>query len=348
MSKILLIGPRQNKHNTHDTGGISILFELLIADLSKQNIQFTVIDTLKANYLSRINMFISIISLLMKNIRKHEHISIHATLNSFLVLAPMVIIFAKIFSKKTSLRKFAGSFHEDYHNTNFIIKFLIRWVLKHTDYIFFETKYLVKNFKIYNKNTFWFPNVRDAQIKIEKTRTFNKRFIYIGSINEEKGIDELCEVIPQLDDTYTFDLYGPINMKNTKYSIDYFKSLNINYKGALPSNNVLQTMDKYDVLVLPSHREGYPGVIIEAFALGIPTIATKLLGIMEICEHNKNALLIDVQEPTQLLNAVKSLNQLNYTPLHKESFYTFKNFNSTFQTKRYLEKINLRKKVINA
>jgi len=35
MSSILLIGPRQNKHNKNDTGGITILFELLITDLKK-------------------------------------------------------------------------------------------------------------------------------------------------------------------------------------------------------------------------------------------------------------------------------------------------------------------------
>ena len=49
MSSILLIGPRQNKHNKNDTGGITILFELLITDLKKNNIEFTVIDTLKVN-----------------------------------------------------------------------------------------------------------------------------------------------------------------------------------------------------------------------------------------------------------------------------------------------------------
>jgi len=37
MSSILLIGPRQNKHNKNDTGGITILFELLITDLKKNN-----------------------------------------------------------------------------------------------------------------------------------------------------------------------------------------------------------------------------------------------------------------------------------------------------------------------
>ncbi len=340
MSKILLIGPKQNRYNKNDTGGITILFELLISELIQKKIDFSTIDTLKANYNNNIFMFPKIILALIKNIRKHEHISLHATMNSFLVLSPIIIILAKIFSKKTSLRKFAGSLDKVYNNSNFFKKFVIRTIIKHTDTVFFETKYLVNTFKKYNKNTFWFPNVRDANIQIKKVRKFKKRFVYIGSINEEKGIDELCEVIRKLDKSYTCDLYGPIKYTNEKYSIEYFKKIGVNYKGPLNSNDVLKVMDRYDVLVLPSHREGYPGIIIEAFALGIPVIATKLQGIMEMCTDNKNALLVDVKKTQQLLEAIKSIDNTKYDHLHKEAVKTFSNFNSNIQTDLFLEHIN--------
>lgn len=341
MPKILLIGPKQNKYNQSDTGGVTILFELLLSELRQEEINFSTIDTLKANYNNSLMMFPKIILALIKNIKKHDYISLHATMNSFLILSPIIIITAKIFSKKTSLRKFAGSFNDIYNNSNFFKKILIRLILKHTDIVFFETKYLVNTFKKNNQNTFWFPNVRDANIQIKKVRKFKKRFVYIGSINEEKGIDELCEVINRLDKSYTCDLYGPIKFKKEKYSVAYFKKIGVNYMGAVNSNDVLSVMDQYDVLILPSHREGYPGVIIEAFALGMPIIATKLLGIMEMCEHNKNALLIDVQQPLQLLAAIKSIDQKLYTHLHKESTKSFINFNSKTQTNLFLEKLNL-------
>ena len=340
MSKILLIGPKQNKYDQKDTGGVTILFELLISELLRQEISFSTIDTLKANYNNSLIMFPKIILALIKNVKKHDHISLHATMNSFLLLAPIIIILAKIFSKRTSLRKFAGSMDEVYNNSNFLKKCIISSILKHTDTVFFETKYLVNTFKKYNKNTFWFPNVRDANIQTNKIREFKKRFIYIGSINKEKGIDELCEVINKLDKSYTCDLYGPIKYKSEKYSIKYFKKIGINYKGSLNANEVLETMNQYDVLVLPSHREGYPGVIIEAFSLGIPIIATKLSGIMEMCEDNKNALLIDVKQPKQLLTAIQSIEKELYIKLQKESAKSFMNFNSKIQTDLFLERIN--------
>ena len=340
MLKILLIGPRQNKYDSTDTGGVTILFELLISELIHQKINFTVIDTLKANYGSNFKMFFKIIPMLIKNIRTHDHISLHATMNSFLSLTPIIIILAKLFSKTTSLRKFAGSFNDVYHDASFIKKNFMRFILKNTNYVFFETKYLVREFKVYNSNTFWFPNVRDESIQTTKTRSFNKRFVYIGSINAEKGIDELCEAINQLDSSYTCDLYGPIKFKNEKYSIKYFNKININYCGTLNSNEVVKTMDKYDILILPSHREGYPGVIIEAFALGIPIIATKLQGIMEMCKNDKNSILIDIKEPQQLLLAIQSIDNQKYQHLQKGAIQAFSNFNNNEQTILFLNSIN--------
>ena len=341
MPKMILIGPKQNRYDKNDTGGVTILFELLISELQQKKINFSTIDTLKANYKNSPTMFPKIILALIKNIKSHEHISLHATMNSFLILSPIIIILAKVFSKTTSIRKFAGSLNEVYNDSNFLKRFIIRSILRHTDIVFLETKYLVNTFKKYNKHTFWFPNVRDANIQMKKAREFKKRFVYIGSINEEKGIDELCEVINKLDKSYICDLYGPIKYKNEKYSIEYFKKIGVNYKGALNSNDVLKTMDRYDVLILPSHREGYPGVIIEAFALGIPIIATKLLGIMEMCEDNKNALLIDVKQPQQLLKAIKRIDKKLYSNLHKEAIKSFVHFNSNIQTDLFLERINL-------
>ena len=98
-------------------------------------------------------------------------------------------------------------------------------------------------------------------------------------------------------------------------------------------------MDNYDVLILPSHREGYPGVIIEAFALGMPVIATKLPGIMEMCENNKNALLIDIKNSQQLVQAIHSIDNEKYQVLHSHAQKSFENFNSFYQTDLFLKRI---------
>jgi glycosyltransferase involved in cell wall biosynthesis len=339
MSKILLIGSRNNKFDKNHTGGVSILFELLIYELMKRKIDFTIIDTLKANNGNGVKTFFNTVYQMTKHASRHDYIALQASPNSFLYLAPIAILISKLFRKPLSIRVFAGNFFEKYKNYGFLKKFIVRFALKNTDDLFFELKSLVDEAKKYNQNTYWFPNVRDDSIQKFSKRTFRKRFVYIGSINQEKGIDELCEVIQNLNDDIICDLYGPLKFKNEKYSESYFKEMNISYKGPLKEEDVLKTMNQYDVLVLPSHREGYPGVIIEAFSQGLPVIATKLLGILEMCTHEVNAILIDVKSPQQLLEAMLSMNEESYLSLHEGAKKAFSNFSSSTRTDFFLEKI---------
>ena len=339
MFKILLIGSHQNKYDLNHIDGISILFELLITELKNRNISFETIDTLVKNNGGKLKTLFFTNYRLLKKIRNFEHISLHGTTNSFLFIAPLLLLLTSLFNKTVSIRFFTGNFGDKYHQSNFIKKLLLRIILKKSDIIFFELKHLVSEFKAFNPNTYWFPNVRDQNIKKNKIRTFNKRFVYIGSINEEKGIDTLCETIKKLGSNITCDLYGPIKYEQEKYSFKYFKEQGINYKGSLKPEEVQNTMDNYDVLILPSHREGYPGVIIEAFALGMPVIATKLPGIMEMCEDNKNALLIDIKNSQQLVQAIHSIDNERYQILHNHAQKSFENFNSFYQTDLFLERI---------
>jgi len=337
MSKILLLGALTNKHDPSKTGGVVVLFELLMKELEVRNINFEVIDTLVENYQNSLVALLSVILQLIKKIHKCEHVSLQATTNSFIFIGPIMVIIAKLFSKTTSMRKFAGDFDKVYEKSGFIKKYLIRFVLKNTNVNFFETKYLVDYFTKFNSHTYWMPNVRERTLTMSAPRTFHKRFIFIGTINPEKGIDEICSIAERLDSDFVLDIYGPI--LDTKYNNTYFQEHGVNYKGALVASDVIHTLNRYDVMILPSYREGYPGVIIEAFSLGIPVIATKLEGIMEMVQNQSNGILIDVKNSEQLLDAMESINDEKYKTLHENAMKSFDMFDSSKQTSLFLERI---------
>lgn len=339
MTKLLLIGPLSNKNDETNIGGVTILFELLLSELRTKKIEFDVIDTLKDNYPNAAVAFFASAFKLIVKFRKYDHVSLQASNNSLMLLGPIMVLLSKIYNKKISMRKFAGNLDVAYEKSNFLKKMLIRYVLKNTDINFFETKYLIDYFYTFNSNTYWFPNVRQQILIPQMPRKFNKRFIYIGTINKEKGIDEIIEMIDQLDDDYTLDLYGPI--LESKYEEIQFEESKVNYCGHLHPENVLATLNTYDVLILPSYREGYPGVIIEAFSLGIPVIATKLQGIMEMVQDGMNGLLIDVKESSQLKNAIESINHEKYAVLSENALKSFSNFNSEEQTNLFLKRIGI-------
>ena len=331
--KILLLGPKYAKDSSL-VGGVVVLFEQLLEDLQTQNITYHVIDTNGKNYPNKISTYLQVITNFFKTYKKYDHISLHGTVSDYMFLAPIVIFFAKRSKKSVSLRKFAGGFADYYNQGGYFRQKVIKYIIKNADINFFETKELVAFFKKFNKKTFWFPNVRKCVSSDFEPKEYEKKFIFIGGINKEKGIDELMQVSNRLDKDYTIDLYGKIF--ESDYTKDELLKSNLNYKGILKPNEVVDVIKKYDVLVLPSHREGYPGVIIEAFMAGRPVLSTTLPSIKEMVQNRQNGVLVEPKNIDSLFEGFIYFDSKNYSNLAQKSFNSFKEYDSLIQTKKFL------------
>jgi len=106
--------------------------------------------------------------------------------------------------------------------------------------------------------------------------------IYIGRDSYEKGIDILRDIESKINGNvvYCTDLEWKETMLELKAS---------------------------SVLVVPSRMESIPQVIKEAFFLNIPVVATEVGGVPELIEHEKNGILVNPNNPDQLLNSVNEL-----------------------------------------
>lgn len=336
MFKLLLIGPRTNKKDPSRTGGIIVLFEDLLSQCKAMNINFEVIDTNKANYSNKIIAYMYILFYSIMKTSKATHVSLHGTANDYMLIAPVVVFFSKLFEKHISLRKFAGNFDVLYNKSSYIQKRIIDYALRKSDVNFFETKYLVEKFKSQNKCTYWFPNVR-KNTNFTVGKIYQKKFVFLGHVSKEKGIMELLNASKLLDDSYTIDIYGSLIDDIKKIN---FHEYNVNYKGTLTPGDVQQTFSGYNILVLPSYREGYPGVIIEALSVGLPIIATNLEGIKEMV-NDKSSILIDPKNTSQLKEAIESFNEKNYIKKSAFALKQFENFDSDKQTEKFLKKIGI-------
>jgi glycosyltransferase involved in cell wall biosynthesis len=332
-SKILFLGPRFNKNDTQRVGGAVVLFENILKYCQINQIEILIIDTNKRNYLNPLLAYCSIIWQLVRQQKHCNHISLHSS-RDYIFLGLAIIIIGKLFGKTISLRKFGGNAEATYSASNAMKKKLLYFIFSKMDVLFFEMKHLVAFFTSINPNTFWFPNVRWREFTPNLPRTFNKRFVFISHIKHTKGIDEILEVSNHLDESYTIDIYGPI--REEKYTDEYFKNYRANYKKPLESNEVLTTLNNYDVLLLPSYKEGYPGIIIEAYSIGIPIISTTLPGLLEITDQYQTGLLIEPKNTDELLHAISYYNELNYPSMADAAYKKFDYFDSNIQTKRFL------------
>ena len=318
---------------TTSYGGVLVLFNDFITHLKKNRIDHTVIDINSSKY--KVISFIIINFKILLNLNKHSHVSLHGTARNFLLLGPILVIYCKLFNVKLSLRKFAGNFDVIYQESSYVKKNILAFILTNSNCVFFETKYLVDFFIKFNKNTYWFPNVREKS-KYRTKLDYSSKFIYLGNIQEEKGMDDLLKLTNLLSDDYVIDLYG--NIRENKY--DYIRKLQdpiVSYRGIINPSEAQKIISEYDVLILPSYREGYPGVIVEAFSVGVPVVATNLKGISEIVKNGISGILVPTNNPLKLADAMRDFDSKNYIKFSHEAKKSFIDFDTSIQTAKMLK-----------
>lgn len=95
---------------------------------------------------------------------------------------------------------------------------------------------------------------------------------------------------------------------------------------------------KIDILVIPSHWEGMPVLLLEAWAYGIPVVCTKVPGIEELAIDMSNCLLAEAKNPLDL--------SLNFMEIHnspEKILNIVKNANTTviqFNIKYFIKNLN--------
>jgi len=338
MSRLIIIGPVAHAKYPSSIGGASRLFEVLIEYIKKSKSQAIVIPINKFNlkFIGKILNMIYIFIILFIKVRKYEVIMINVSQGGILNLFPLMFRFSKIMKKKLVIRAFGSDLLETIEKSSRKRKLLMN--LKKTDLVLVESKDLVSKVREYNTNVIWFPNCRKRlDYKPAVQRSFNKKFVFIGQVKISKGVNEILEVFDQLPDNYYLEIYGPVveekmsGIKNDK-----------RYKGVLNPEQVIEVLKNSDILLLPTwyEGEGYPGVIIEAYNMGVPCITTYWRQIPEIVEQGKTGILIKPQSIEELKKAVLSIDQQLFEKLSEGAMKKASEFDETQVHKRIFQEMD--------
>ena len=104
--------------------------------------------------------------------------------------------------------------------------------------------------------------------------------------------------------------------------------------------NMNHILSKATIVVLPSYREGFPKVLMEAAACSRPVITTNVAGCRDVVKHNITGMLVPVRNSRALANAIIYLlkNKVKLTQMGKKAlFYAKKNFDIKNIVKKNLE-----------
>ncbi len=137
-----------------------------------------------------------------------------------------------------------------------------------------------------------------------------------GRFSYEKGFDILIESLAKIKESgYKFNmlLYGDGPEKsNLTNLIDKF---NLNDRIFLPGfiADLRPPFGAMEFLVIPSRSEGFPLVLLEAWAQGAPVVATPVGGLPGLIENNINGLLTKDDSPESLAGTIiEALNQNDF------------------------------------
>jgi glycosyltransferase involved in cell wall biosynthesis len=158
--------------------------------------------------------------------------------------------------------------------------------------------------------------------KINNNNSSTINLLYVGRIDEAKGLFELIEATAQLFEkgwNITLKIVGwelDPSYKLTKQLQDLVKKSKlekvVTFSGKLNIGDELNgAYREADIFILPSYHEGFPRVIWEAMANSLPVITTPVGGIPDELKHEVNVLFVSPKNVTEIEEAVKRLIQNN-------------------------------------
>lgn len=148
--------------------------------------------------------------------------------------------------------------------------------------------------------------------RIEEDKPFS--FLFVGRIVGEKGVNELVEAFTRLHEKYPHTRLMLVGMYEshldpvselTRHRIEASES--IVACGVKRGDDLLQLYVDADCFVMPSYREGFPNTVLEAGAMGLPSIVTDINGSREIIMEGQNGLIVPSKDVDALYAAMERM-----------------------------------------
>lgn len=154
------------------------------------------------------------------------------------------------------------------------------------------------------------PSVQADAASLRKPGVFT--FVFVGRLVRDKGINELVEAFRRIHSEYPGTrllLVGGLEPELDPLDPATVAAINTddNIESVGRQTDVRPWLAAADALVFPSYREGFPNVVIEAGAMGLPSIVTDINGSREIIIDNRNGVIIPPRDADALYRAMKRM-----------------------------------------
>ena len=161
------------------------------------------------------------------------------------------------------------------------------------------------------------PNGVDCQyfspLPTCRERSGPLRLLFVGRVVRQKGLSYLLDALATMKTQEATDWRlkivgdGPMRPHLEAQATQRGITELVEFTGWLPFEQIPVEMRSADLFVLPSIVEGMPLVLLQAMACGLPVVATKVPGSVDLVQPGRNGLLVPAKNPPALVEALTSL-----------------------------------------
>jgi glycosyltransferase involved in cell wall biosynthesis len=189
-----------------------------------------------------------------------------------------------------------------------------------------------------------FPAIPSTIIECRLCSERLSDIVYLGRIVHRKGLDIFVKALYEVKKSFSelrITIAGPSDPQYLSRLMKLVKQLRleseVTFKGLVPEKEKYKVIQSHKILVLPSRKEYTPNILLEAQALGVPVIATRVGAVPEMMMDGETGILVEPNNVQELAKAIETL--LNNDALRMGFSRKARKFAYNFTVERSAEKL---------
>lgn len=285
----------------------------------------------------KITDLIAVPFFVLKALISSQNVIILPAQNGLRIIAPLLAVGNKIFKRKIHYAVIGGWLPQFIQTHKYLAKHL-----KSFNGIYPETT-TVKNAleKQGFNNVFVMPNFKDLNVLGQDELIYHTKppfkLCLFSRVMKEKGVQEAVDTVKAINQAfgktvYSLDIYGPVWPSQTEWFNNLQKDFPdyVKYGGVVPFNKSIEVLKDYFALLFPTrfYTEGIPGTVIDAYAAGVPVIASRWESFSDLIDDGETGYgytFDNFEEFKNLLNDIaqnpKKIEELKPNCLKKAQGY---------------------------
>ena len=339
--RIAVVGSFSARRADARVSGTVVSLKHLVEDLkNRPEVDLTVFDTgrMRRDPKARLTGMFAYMSYLFRELKRCDMVTVHFSPNGFSVLGVIAVIIRKLLRRPLIFRMFGGM---DYTDLPWLRRTLAAWAVTHTSVYLAQSKALVKAASHRGvPHVDWFPTTRPMLEagSLNPHASTATSYVYVGQLKRNKGIVELLEAFSSLSDEYRLQVYGPF-YDDLDESI-FIGHSNVEYRGVADPEDVCEILRNSKALVFPTYleQEGYSGIIMESYSVGLPVLCSDWKFLPEIVDE-RSGILFEPKSSDAIMEAIVEFesDQVRQRSLSDGAFARRLEFSTASGTERLLQ-----------